>query len=138
MPDYGLPPVNGAPAAVNRKNFYGATDDRTLQDVINLNGTITHKVAANVTLRNQTYYSHYKIDARESGPNNVGTLSPAGVYTAFAAANLGNTTPLPLSGLYVGIGSHDRVIKDTSLYNQTDVVTEFQTGGFRHQLIAGL
>ena len=29
MPDYGLPPVNGAPAQVNRKNFYGATDDRT-------------------------------------------------------------------------------------------------------------
>ena len=54
MPDYGLPPVNGAPAAVNRKNFYGATDDRTIQDVINLNGTITHKITGNVTLRNQT------------------------------------------------------------------------------------
>ncbi len=33
MPDYGLPPLNGAPAPVNRKNFYGATDDRTIQDV---------------------------------------------------------------------------------------------------------
>ena len=43
MPDYGLPPVNGGPAAVNRKNFYGATDDRTLQDVANLNATISHK-----------------------------------------------------------------------------------------------
>ena len=72
MPDYGLPPVNGAPAAVDRKTFYGATDDRTVQDVINLNGTITHKIAGNVTLRNQTYYSHYKIDARmrtRSPPN---------------------------------------------------------------------
>ncbi len=39
MPDYGLPPVNGAPATVNRKNFYGATDDRTIQDVVNLNAT---------------------------------------------------------------------------------------------------
>ena len=42
MPDYGLPPVNGAPGRVNRKNFYGATDDRTIQDVLNLNATITH------------------------------------------------------------------------------------------------
>jgi len=138
MPDYGLPPVNGGPAGVNRKNFYGATDDRTLQDVINLNGTITHKLDGNVTLRNQTYYSHYKIDARASGPNNVGTLSASGVYTAFPAANLSNTTALPLSALYVGIGSHDRVIADSALYNQTDVITEFATGGLRHLLITGL
>ena len=138
MPDYGLPPVNGAPAAVNRKTFYGATDDRTVQDVINLNGTITHKVSPATTLRNQTYYSRYRIDARESGPNNVGTLSPAGVYTAFPAANLGNVTALPLTSLYVGLGSHDRGITDTSLYNQTDFINEFQTGGIRHQLIVGL
>jgi catecholate siderophore receptor len=138
MPDYGLPPVNGGPAAVERKTFYGATDDRTLQDVVNLSGTITHKLTGTVTLRNQTYYSHYRIDARESGPNNVGTLSPAGVYTAFPATNLSNTTALPAGALYVGIGSHDRVITDSSLYNQTDVITEFATGAFRHLLITGL
>lgn len=138
MPDYGLPPVNGAPAKVDRKTFYGATDDRTIQDVVNLNGTIKHKFGNGVTLRNQTYFSRYSIDARESGPNNVGTLSPAGVYTAFPAANLGNVTPLPLSQLYVGLGSHDRSITDTSLYNQTDLIFEFATGGVRHQLVAGL
>ena len=138
MPDYGLPPVNGAPADVNRKTFYGATDDRTIQDVVNLNGTIKHKFGNGVTLRNQTYFSRYSIDARESGPNNVGTLSATGVYTAFPAANLANNTPLPLSQLYVGIGSHDRSITDTSLYNQTDLIFQFATGGIRHQLIAGL
>ena len=138
MPDYGLPPVNGAPAAVNRKSFYGATDDRTIQDVVNLNGTMSHKVNGSVTLRNQTYYSHYRIDARESGPNNVGTLSAAGVYTAFPAANLGNVTAVPLTDLYVGIGSHDRVITDSSLYNQTDLISEFETGAIRHQMIVGL
>ena len=41
MPDYGLPPVNGAPADVDRKKFYGATDDRTMQDVANFNATIS-------------------------------------------------------------------------------------------------
>jgi len=138
MPDYGLPPVNGQPAQANRKNFYGATDDRTIQDVASLNATISHQLTTAVTLRNQTQYSHYTIDAHESGPNNVGTLNALGVYSAFPAANLGNTTPLPLGSLYVGLGSHDRNITDTSLYNQTDVISDFKTGSVRHQLIVGL
>ena len=137
MPDYGLPPVNGAPAGVNRKNFYGATDDRTIQDVVNLNATISHRFNAAVQLRNQTQYSHYTINARESGPNNVGTITN-GVYAAFPATNLSNTTPLPIDSLYVGLGSHDRNITDTSLYNQTDVISDFSTGPVRHQLIVGL
>lgn len=138
MPDYGLPPVNAQPAQVNRKNFYGATDDRTIQDVVSLNATISHQLTSAVTLRNQTQYSRYTIDARESGPNNVGTLNGLGVYSAFPATNLGNATPLPLGSLYVGLGSHDRNITDTSLYNQTDAISEFATGPVRHQLIVGL
>ena len=128
MPDYGLPPVNGAPAAVNRANFYGVTDDRTIQDVLNLNAIINHRFSPNVTLRNQTQYFRYIIDARESGPNNVGTVNGAGVYTPFAATNLANTTALPLSQLFVGLGSHDRNITDTSVFNQTDLITAFATG----------
>jgi len=138
MADYGLPPVNGGPANVNRKNFYGASDDRTLQDVVNLNGTVSHDFSPTVTLRNQTQYSHYRINARESGPNNVGTVSSSGVYTAFPATNLNNTTALPLDALFVGLGSHDRVITDSSIYNQTDLITRFQTGPIQHLLITGL
>jgi len=137
MPDYGLPPVNGAPADVNRRNFYGATDDRTLQDVVNLNATITHAFTSAIRLRNQTQYSHYSIGARESGPNNVGTVTN-GVYAPFVATNLGNATSLPLESLFVGLGSHDRNITDSSLYNQTDLITEFATGPVRHLLITGL
>jgi len=138
MPDYGLPPVNGAPAEVNRKNFYGATDDRTNQNIANLNATIGHRITDKVKLRNQTQYSHYTIDARESGPNNVGTISSSGAYAAFPATNLSNTTPLPYDVLYVGLGSHDRDITDWSLYNQTDLIAEFVTGPVAHQLIVGL
>ncbi len=138
MPDYGLPPVNGAPAAVNRANFYGLTDDSTVQDVLNLNAIINHRFSPNVTLRNQTQYFRYSIDARESGPNNVGTVNGAGVYTPLAAANLANATGVPLSQLFVGLGSHDRNITDTSVFNQTDLITEFATGPVQHQLIVGL
>jgi catecholate siderophore receptor len=138
MPDYGLPPLNGQPAPVDRKNFYGATDDRTIQDVVSLNATISHRFTPAITLRNQTQYSQYTIDARESGPNNVGALNAQGVYTAFPATNVANNTALPLQLLYVGLGSHDRNIDDTSLYNQTDLITDFTTGSVQHQLIVGL
>jgi catecholate siderophore receptor len=138
MPDYGLPPVNGAPAAVNRKNFYGATDDRTLQERGQPQRDDQPQAHADATVRNQTQYSYYRINARESGPNNVGTINASGVYTMFPATNLANGTALPLESLYVGIGSHDRIITDWSLYNQTDLVTNFSTGPIRHQLIAGL
>ena len=66
-----------------------------------------------MTLRNQTQYFYYKIDAVESGPNSVGTVA-GGIYTPFAATNLSNNTNLPLSQLFVQLGSHDRTIVDES------------------------
>ena len=44
MPDYGLPPVNGKPADVDRHNFYGVTDDRTFQDVAEFSARVQHKI----------------------------------------------------------------------------------------------
>ncbi|HLX79747.1 MAG TPA: TonB-dependent siderophore receptor [Burkholderiales bacterium] len=137
MPDYGLPPVNGAPANVNHKTLYGLTDDRTIQDVDEFTAKVVHKITPETTIQNQSRYANYKIDARESGPNSIGTVT-GGVYTAFAATNLGNTTSLPLSQLFFALGSHDRVITDNSFYNQTDLITNYQTGGVRHDLIFGL
>ena len=137
MPDYGLPPVNGAPAQVDRHTLFGLTDDRTIQDVAQFTAKVTHKLTSETTLQNQTRYANYVVNARESGPNSIGTVT-GGVYTAFPATNLANTTNLPLSQLFFALGSHDRVITDNSFYNQTDLITNFQTGGVRHDFIAGL
>ena len=137
MPDYGLPPLNGGPAPVDRHNFYGLTDDRTIQDVAQFGAKVVHKFTPDTILQNNTRYSGYKVDARESGPNSVGTRNGAGVYTAFPTANAANSTTLPTSQLFVGLGSHDRQIDDTSIYNQTDVITKFQTGWVGHQLLTG-
>jgi len=137
MPDYGLPPVNGRPADVNRHNFYGLTDDRTIQDVTQLTARISHRIMADMTLNNQTRYARYTVDARESGPNNVGTVA-GGIYTPFPTTNTSNTTMLPTSQLFVGLGSHDRRIEDEALYNQTDLIARFSTGGIRHELLVGL
>jgi catecholate siderophore receptor len=138
MPDYGLPPVNGRPADVDHHDFYGLTDDRTIQNVAQFTAKISHKLSPDTTLLNQTRYAYYSIDARESGPNNVGTRNGAGFYTPFPAANVSNSTDLPNSQLFVGLGSHDRKINDEALYNQTDLVTRFKTGSIGHELLAGV
>ena len=138
MADYGLPPVNGRPADVDRHNFFGLTDDRTVQDVGQESLRIRHRFDKGLAIRNQTQYVSYKIDARETGPNNVGTLVN-GIYTPIPNGNnTGNTTSLPIEQLYAGIGPHDRVIKDTSLFNQTDILSEFATGSIGHALVGGL
>jgi len=138
MPDYGLPPINGRPADVNRKNYYGVTDDRTVQDVGEINARVKHKINSNWTLRNQTTFNRYSIDVRASGPNSVGTVNGAGAYTALATSATGNITNLPLSSLYVQLGSHDRKIDDQGVYNTTDLMGEFETGGLKHSLTVGL
>jgi len=136
MPDYGILAVNGKPADVRKDNFYGLTDDRTVQDVQTLNARVEHKISPMLTLRNQTQFSHYSTDARETAPNNVGTVS-GGVFTPLATASVGNTTALPLSALSLRYVSHDRKIDDQSIYNQTDLTAIFNTGTVKHTLIAG-
>ncbi|MBS0432301.1 MAG: TonB-dependent siderophore receptor [Proteobacteria bacterium] len=132
MPDYGLPPVNGHPAEVNHDNFYGLTDDRTKQDVGVFGARMEHEFHSNVTLREQLQYSHYRTDARETAPNNL--VEPDGTVPN---RNAGNPTELPLEDLAVQLASHDRVIHDSSLFNQADLIAKFTTGRVAHTLIAG-
>ena len=132
MPDYGLPPVNGHPAAVSHDNFYGLTDDRTKQDVGVFGARLEHRFSDNITLREQLQYGHYKTDARETAPNNL--VAPDGTVLDRSA---GNPTDLPLEELSVQLASHDRVIHDSSLFNQADLIAKFVTGPVAHTLIAG-
>ena len=74
MPDYGLPPVNAQPAQViERISTARPTTARSRTWPASTRRSAIS--SRNVTLRNQTQYSRYTIDARESGPNNVGTLN---------------------------------------------------------------
>jgi catecholate siderophore receptor len=132
-PDYGLPPVNGRPANVNHDNYYGFTDDRTLQTVGVFSARIDHRFNEDWSLRSQLQYSHYHIDARETAPNSVVTNTGVTLNKA-----LGNPTDLPLQDLLVQYASHDRVISDRSFDSQTDLQGSFDTGSVHHTLIAGL
>ena len=133
MPDYGLPPINGRPADVSFKNWYGLTDDRTNQSVNEFSARLEHTFSDNVSLRSQLQYSDYTTNARETAANSVVT---AGGVTL--DKTLGNPTDLPLQDLYVQLASHDRVIHDKVLDSQTDLVTKFDTGSLQHTLITGV
>ncbi|NYI00208.1 catecholate siderophore receptor [Cupriavidus plantarum] len=132
MPDYGLPAINGHPVNVDRNTYYGFNNDRTRQNIVSLNGGIDHKFSPNLRLRNYTAFNYVETDARETAPNAVGTLNGAGAFTALT------TTNLPLSQLYVRQQSHDRNIRDYSIYNQTELTAKFDTGPVKHTLLTGL
>jgi catecholate siderophore receptor len=134
MPDYGIPALNGHPAPVPRNTFYGMTDDRTIQDVQTLSARIEHKFSDAFSISNQTQFSHSRTDARETAPGAVLT----GPLSTSPALSNGNFTSLPLSDLYVRLASHDRVIENNSLYNDTMVRYRFNLGPVRNDVIAGV
>jgi catecholate siderophore receptor len=134
MADYGVQSVNGHPAGVGRNTAYGFNNDRTIQDIATLSASVQHKFTPNTVLRNQIQYNSVRTDARETAPQSVGTIGPRG----FTALPAGNVTDLPLSDLWVLQQSHDRVIKDESIFDQTELTTKFDTGSVHHNLLTGI
>ena len=134
QPDYGVPPLNGHPAPVNRGTFYVYTDDRTIQDVQTFSARIKHRFNDDVTVRNQTQFSHYSTEARATNAASVLT-GPLSTSTALANGNFTNIDP---SKLFVKLQGKDRNINDHSVYNSTDVEWKFNTGPVKHDLLAGV
>ncbi|WP_420996436.1 TonB-dependent receptor [Cupriavidus sp. 30B13] len=132
MPDYGLPAINGHPVNVNRNTYYGNNNDHTRQDIVALSAGIDHKFSPNLRLRNQTQFNYVETDARETAPQSVGVIGGNGLFTALTNTNL------PLSALVVRQQSHDRNIRDYSIFNQTELTAKFETGFIKHTLLTGL
>ena len=133
QPDYGIQALNGRPSPVPRNTFYGLTSDRTIQDVQTFTGAIKHKFSDALTLTNQTQISHSTTDARETAPQSVLT----GPLATSPALSNGNFTSLPPSDLFIKLQSHDRVIENHAIYNDTMVEYKFDTGPIKHDVIAG-
>lgn len=120
IPDLGIPTIQGTkanpggPVHVDHDNFYGYTDDYFDQDVDAVTARIEHKFSPSLTLRNQTQYSSARIDTR--------------------ATNIHLDTALNVWER----GLRTREIDDTSLYNQTDLIAKFDTGGIKHTVVVGV
>jgi catecholate siderophore receptor len=140
MPDYGVSPLNGRPADVPRNAFYGYEDDRTNQEVATFTALVQHRFSPDTLVRNQIQSNSVHVDARETASQTVGTLGPDPANpqnTIFLPAAAGGFSSAPLDTLYVRLQSHDRVISDHSVFDQTDFTTRLDTGIVHHDLLAG-
>jgi catecholate siderophore receptor len=130
-PDAGLPfdresrPDRGSatgklPSGINFSNFYGHTDDYQDVDVDQVGLALQHHFNDAVSIRNQTRYTAVDVDAIVSSPR-IRTTIPGSLEGAEAQGDL-----------------KARDQKDRAIFNQTDLLVTFDTGGLTHDLVVGM
>ena len=132
-PDYGVGPLNGQPVVTGRDTVYGFSSDRTNSDIAAIGASIRHQLSPTLLLRDQVQYNRVITDAIETAPNTIGTSDAGGFHPSVPAA----TSALPLGQLSERLQSHDRIIHDTSLFNQMELSAHFATGGIYQEVLIG-
>lgn len=126
-PDYGIPwfpgrvANPGAPAAVDRSNYYGFTNDFLNTDANIFTLKLDHSFSEDLQLRSQTRYSYNTREFRYSEAI-IPAATPQGT---------------PLDQITVSRNLFQGFSTDEFFQNQTDIKAEFATGALRHVLIAG-
>lgn len=126
-PDYGQPwfpgriENPGAPAAVDRSNYYGFTNDFLNTDANIVTLKLDHSFSEDVQLRSQVRYSYNKREFRYSEAI-IPAATPRGT---------------PLDQITVSRNLFQGFSTDEFAQNQTDVTATFDTGALRHVLIFG-
>ncbi|WP_206239928.1 TonB-dependent receptor [Novosphingobium terrae] len=121
-PDYGIPWFNGAPAKVDRRNYYGFADDYLDTTVNVVTARLDHDFSASTTLHSQIRYSH---DTREF------RTSEAVVPTTYAPTT-------PLSAITVTRNEFSGTSVDQFAQGVVDLTNHFATGRIRHTLTTGV
>jgi len=127
VPDYGIPfvpdttevpeliPFHNRPAPVDHDNYYGLLDrdyEETLTNIVTF--ALEHDVTDDIRVSNVTRYGHSTRDSIYSSPRFLDST----------------TTRIRAQGQ-----SRDTV--DQIWLNQSNIFAEFDTGGLRHDLVAG-
>lgn len=142
MPDYGFPVITTAgkgtlrkpvPAAANQ--YYGYLDDHFDQAVNVLNANVRHKFSSDVSIRNQTQFSHY---TTEAAPSPLSSNSIRRVNEAKASASNPPSFSDALSTLLAPREDRDRDLTEESLFNQTDLTIKLRSGAVQHTVSTGL
>jgi catecholate siderophore receptor len=127
LPDYGIPFIDGAPAAVNRANYYGlANYDRTRTNT-NI-GTLRFErdFGDDVTLSDSARYGNYGFEYLISAPflgNDYVSPPPAG--TPYADITVSRDQPSSAGTTSLAI-------------NRTDLTSKFDVAGVNHVLTTGV
>jgi len=127
VPDYGIPFIDGAPAHVERSNYYSlANYDRTRTNT-NI-GTIRFEqdVSDQLTLSDSLRYANYGFEYLVTGPflgNDFVAPPPPGTPYADIAISRDQPSSAGTTSLLV---------------NRTDVTAKFDAGGFANTLTGGV
>jgi catecholate siderophore receptor len=127
LPDYGIPFIDGAPAAVKRSNYYGLVNYDSTRTNTNI-GTIRfeHDFGDDVTLSDSARYGNYGFQYLVSGPflgNDDVAPPPPG--TPYADIEISRDQPSSAGTTSLAI-------------NRTDLTTKFDVAGFKDVLTTGL
>jgi len=144
MSDYGIPfiydPNRGdyRPATeygLSRKMFYGKDSDGDKSDIHVVTASYKNEFNDNITLHNDTRYSHFSRDFRTTP---VSCPQPGGVWRTCYDILRGNIAGNPT--LTIGAGGNGPGYEQTSwgIQNITTVLAEFETAGLRHKAVVGL
>lgn len=142
IPDYGGPLLPNRVGGVSKPVDIGSTsfaynNDHFDQDVNVLTVALRHKINSNLTVRNQTQYSQTRTDA---SPTPLGSIAVTGSASGPCKTTYG-TTPLstiPFSCLQAIRQDKNRVLHDSAVFNQTDLVAKFATGSIKHTVTTGV
>lgn len=121
-PDYGIPWFNGAPAKVDRDNYYGFDSDYLDTTVNIVTAKVEHDLTDALMLRSQLRYSHNRRAFR----------------TSEAIVPAGTAATTPLEDITVTRNEFSGTSTDEFLQSQTDVTARFATGPLRHTVVAGI
>ena len=126
LPDYGIPFIDGAPAAVNRSNYYGLVNYDNTRTNTNI-GTIRfeHDFGDDITLSDSARYGNYGFKYLVSGPF-LGDdyVAPPPPGTPYADIEVSHDQPSSAGTTSLAI-------------NRTDLTTRFDGGGFKDVLTTG-
>jgi catecholate siderophore receptor len=127
IPDYGIPFIDGAPAHVNRRNYYGLVNyDRTKNDVDIGTVRLEHTFNDHASLISSVRYGHYDFAYLLSAPHLDDDFTDP---------------PAPGTPLADDLDYRDQPSSagtEEELISRTDLTTKFDTAGITHTLITGV
>jgi catecholate siderophore receptor len=128
-PDYGIPWLNGAPAPVPRKSYYGYKNNDYFRTNVNVvTAKVEHDVNDAITVSDQFRYGSYRRDLRVTEP----LILNQGPGQDFVNSG----TPLrsvAISRHLIAVGS-----EETILDNQLNATIRVSTGPLQHAFVLGL
>lgn len=127
LPDYGIPFIDAAPAAVNRSNYYGLVNyDRTRTDTNIGTFRFEHDFGDDITLSDSARYGNYGFQYLLSAPflgNDFIAPPPPGT---------------PYADIYVSRDQPSSAGTTSLALNRTDLTSRFDVGRFKNALTLGL